>query len=192
LTSNALGVSLGVSFGKTLSLSGTVLPSTFTSSSLTSLGTLTGLNVGTTATINGTLIVPNNKTVYTTTGRPVVYLGSTISQYYGNKFIFQDAFETTDIACLSVSGLRIGDSTIASYSLDTLGSCNILGQYKIAGTNVITGSGLGSGIVNASLNSVVPIGGSLLVSGHTNISPGSEYKINSVSVLSNTTLEVQW
>ena len=126
--------------------------------------------------------------MYTTTGRPVVYLGSTISQYYGNKFIFQDAFETTDIACLSVSGLRIGDSTIASYSLDTLGSCNILGQYKIAGTNVITGSGLGSGIVNASLNSVVPIGGSLLVSGHTNISPGSEYKINSVSVLSDTTL----
>ena len=72
-----------------------------------------------------------------------------------------------------MSGLRIGDNSTPVYTIDALGSCNILGQYKIAGTNVLTSNTLGSGIVNSSLNSIVPAGGSLLVSGHCNISPNS-------------------
>ena len=66
--------------------------------------------------------------------------------------------------------------------LDVVGDINTSTDYNISGTQVLSSTTLGTGVINSSLTSI----GTLVQD--MNITTGNEYQINSVSVLNATTL----
>jgi hypothetical protein len=95
---------------------------------------------------------------------------------------------TVDTNTLHVdsSNNRIGVGTITpSVPLDVVGDINTSTDYNISGTQVLSSTTLGTGIVNSSLTSNT---GNLVNTGTMNITTGNDYQINSTSVLNATTL----
>ena len=95
---------------------------------------------------------------------------------------------TVDTNTLHVdsSNNRVGLGTISpTVPLDVVGDINTSTDYNISGTQVLSSTTLGTGIVNSSLTSNT---GNLVNTGTMNITTGNDYQINSVSVLNATTL----
>ena len=75
--------------------------------------------------------------------------------------------------------------TNPSKKFEVVGDIDATTDYNINGTQVLSATTLGSGVVNSSLTSNT---GNLSNDGTINVSSGNDYKINSASVLSATTL----
>lgn len=158
-------------------LSSTTLGSSIVNSSLTSVGTLNNLTINPAGTLTlsnitsttdlrlktndgSTLFINNDKTsgnVRFNTGS----LSSSVSIDNGDFFVGINKFYVDS------SNSRVGINCYASYTLDVSGNCNIYSgnTYKINGTDVLSSTTLGSGIINSSLTSLGTLS-SLNVSGN--------------------------
>lgn len=149
---------------------------------VTSLGTLSSLNVTGNVTIDSnTLTVDSvNNRVGIVSGTPAYPLDITgnVNTTGTYKIGGADVFS-------SATTLASGVTASSLTSVGTLsGGCNIAtGQaYKVNGSSVLTAFTLGSGVTSSSLTSI----GTL--SGGCNIATGQAYKVNGTSVLTATSL----
>ncbi len=76
-------------------------------------------------------------------------------------------------------------TTSPTFPLDIVGDINTSTDYNISGTQVLSSTTLGTGIINSSLTSNT---GNLVNNGTMNLTTGNDYQINSTSVLNTTTL----
>ena len=103
----------------------TTLSSGVVQSSLTSVGTLTGV------TVAGTIYSADlNYALYSSTGKPKMYYNGNNTGIYGDEISFSNN-ATVAYGNISSSGLRIGDATLSSYSLDVVGTGHFSGAVYL-------------------------------------------------------------
>jgi hypothetical protein len=150
------------------------LGSSITSSSLTSVGTLTGLTVtGDVNIVSNTLKVDSaNNRVGINNASPIYPLdvSGTVNISTGQTY------KINGLNVLTSSSLGTGVTSSSLTSVGTLTSLTVTGdiniasgsRYQINGTNILSAVGLGSSVVNSSLTSVGTLTG-LTVAGDVNI-----------------------
>ncbi len=187
-------------------------------SGVTTLGILTVGNVFSTGIITATSFSGNatSATYATSSGIATYATSSGIATYATSSGVSTSVIGgIASVTQLNVSGVTtVGFITATSAFVSgivTTGTHNLTtgNTYQINGTNVLSNNTLGTGVVNSSLTSVGTLGqlnvsgvttvgfitatsafvsGIVTTSGGVNVTTGNDYEINSISVLTSTTL----
>ena len=176
-------------------LDSTSLGSGVVNSSLTSVGTLTSLDVA------GNLGIRDNDEIQLSTDNLdfIRSNGTDIELYVNGGLNTTFTNSGKNISCQgaiiadNINGTTLGSTVINSSltantgNLTNTGTLNLTttNDYQINSVSVLDSTSLGSGVINSSLTSNT---GNLTNTGTLNVTTGNDYKINSTSVLSSTTL----
>lgn len=144
---------IGVSIGKLLSRSELILPSTFTSSSLTSLGILGGL------TVNGNVGITGQETITNNAGNPqtrwIYSSGNNLDiglEYSGSQRSYIYSYGTRPLVFASNGTERMRIHSSGNVSINNTDDTHSL---KVTGTGLITSDFFVSTYLTATNNSII-------------------------------------